>query len=99
MLSPIYGRLVVPILYGAVAYREDLLEQFANEIASWDLERVYEHPIVCPKGNACDKVYRLILEVNASEETAKEYVDIVLHRMEQEPCESHVSRIRINPPM
>jgi hypothetical protein len=87
----------MPILYGAVAYREDLISQFENEIASWDLERVYEHPIACPKGGGCDKTYRLILEVNASDETAKEYVGMVLRQMEQE-CGRHIPRIRINPP-
>jgi hypothetical protein len=85
------------ILYGAVAYREDQIPEFEREIASWDLERVYEHPIACPKGGACDKTYRLILEVNASDEIAKEYVEKVLHVMEQE-CDVHSPKIRIDPP-
>jgi hypothetical protein len=89
----------LPILYGGVAYREDLLPQFEAEIAAWDLERVYEHPIACPKGGACDKIYRLLLEVNASEETAQELVDIVIQAMEHEPCEQHSPFIRINPPI
>jgi hypothetical protein len=87
----------LPILYGAVAYREDLLPQFGDEIASWDLIRVYEHPIACPRGGACDKVYRLVLEVNASNETAQEYVGMVLQAMEHESCDGHSPRIRMNP--
>ena len=89
----------MPILYGGVAYREDLLPQFEAEVAAWDLERVYEHPIACPKGGVCDKIYRLVLEINASEETAQEYVDMVLQAMEREPCENHSPRIRIKPPV
>lgn len=88
----------MPILYGAVAYREDLLPQFENQIASWDLVRTYEHPIACPQGGACDKIYRLILEVNASEESAQEYVGMVLEAVEHETCDNHPARIRMNPP-
>jgi hypothetical protein len=87
----------MPILYGAVAYREDQIPKFEQEIASWELQRVYEHPIACPKGGACDKTYRLILEVNTSDETTKEYVGMVLRAMER-GCDVHSPRIRINPP-
>jgi hypothetical protein len=89
----------MPILYGAVAYREDLLAQFENESASWELVRLYEHPIVCPKGNACEATYRLLVEINASNETAAEFVNMVLDAMEQGECGSHPPRIRINPPL
>ena len=89
----------MPILYGGVAYSEDQLPQIEAEIDAWDLERVYQHPIACPKGGVCDKTYRLILEINASEETAQEYVDMVLQAMEHGPCENHPPRIRINPPV
>jgi hypothetical protein len=88
----------MPILFGAVAYREDELEQFETEIASWDLEREYEHPIVCPQGGTCDKTYKLFVEINASEEATKEYVDMVLQAMEHGTCDSHPPRIRMNPP-
>jgi|HubBroStandDraft_3_1064219.scaffolds.fasta_scaffold1309915_1 hypothetical protein len=88
----------MPILYGAIAYREDLTPQFQAEIDSWDLAKTYPHPIACPKGAPCDKTYGLMLEVNASDETAKEYIDMVLANMEREECSKHADRIRMNPP-
>jgi hypothetical protein len=88
----------MPILYGAVAYREDLVPQFQPEIDTWDLVETYPHPIACSKNPPCDKTYALMLEVNSSEETAKEYVDMVLGNMEQENCSEHAPRIRLNPP-
>jgi hypothetical protein len=88
----------MPILYGAVAYREDEIPRFDAEISSWELQSVYKHPIACPKADGCDKIYRLVLEVNASDETAREFVDIVLRTMEREPCVAHSPRIRINAP-
>jgi hypothetical protein len=87
----------VPILYGGVAYREDQIDQFTVEIASWDLTRVYPHPIACPQGGVCDKTYTLFLEINASEQTANEYVGLVLQAMEHEGCENHPPFVRINP--
>lgn len=89
----------MPILFGAVAYREDVMPEFEDEINSWELTRVYEHPIACPKGGACESTYRLVLEINASDETAKEFVNMVLDAMEQSDCGSHPARIRMNPPV
>jgi hypothetical protein len=86
----------MPILYGAVAYREDEIAKYESEINGWDLERTYEHPIACPKG--CDKTYRLIVEINASDETAQEYVELVHRSMDHEGCEGHSTRIRSDPP-
>jgi len=86
------GTCNVPILYGAVAYLEDCLHQFEDEIASWDLARVYQHPIACP---ACDKTYRILHEVTDSDETIDDYVDTVLQSMERQACENHAPRIRI----
>jgi hypothetical protein len=86
------------ILYGAIAYREDLAAQFQTEIHSWELAKSYPHPIACPKGAPCDKTYGLMLEVNASEGTAMEYVDMVLNNMEREDCSKHATHIRLNPP-
>src|SRR5882724_3946301 len=40
----------MPILYGAVAYREHLIPQHEAKIASWDFQKRYPHPIACPKG-------------------------------------------------
>ena len=77
---------------------ETLPEAFEQEIASWDLSRVYLHPIGCPSGGNCDKTYRLILEINASDETAAELVQMVLDAMEHGPCNEHPARIRLNPP-
>jgi hypothetical protein len=88
----------MPILYGAVAYREDQLPNFDGEIAAWDLQRDYPYPIACPKGGACEVTYRLILEVNASDETSREFIGLVLRQMEQEQCDAHSPRIRMNPP-
>jgi len=96
--AQIEGRSSLPILYGGVAYREDRLPQFDQEIASWDLSRVYPHPIACPSGGNCDKAYRLILEINTSDETAAELVQMVLDAMEHGPCNDHPARIRLNPP-
>jgi len=89
----------MPILYGAVAYREDRLRDYDAEIASWDLARTYIYPIACPKGAVCDKTYRLISEINAAENTMHEQIDIVLKKMEQEDCAAHSPRIRIDPPV
>jgi hypothetical protein len=88
----------MPILYGAVAYREDLIPQFEGEINSWDLEKRYPHPVACPKGGACDKTYLLISEINAADGTVAEQIDIVLKAMEHEDCSAHSPRIRINAP-
>jgi hypothetical protein len=85
----------MPILYGAVAYREDQIPRFETEIGTWELSRVYEHPIACPYGGACDKIYRLHVEVNAADETAKEYVFLILDRMGKERCDRHPYFIRI----
>jgi hypothetical protein len=89
----------LPILYGAVAYREDVLREFEAEIAAWDFKRAYPHPIPCPKGGACYKTYRLLVPADVSEVIAEEYVDMVLQAMENEPCENHPPFIRINPPV
>lgn len=89
----------MPILYGAVAYREDRIHDYDPEIASWDLAKTYDHPIACPKGAACDKTYALISEVNASENTVHEQIDMVLNAMEHEDCAVHAPRIRIDPPV
>ena len=89
----------MPILYGAVAYREDAINGHEAEINSWELSRTYEHPIACPKGAVCDKTYTLISEINASENTVLEQVDMVLNAMEREDCAAHPPRIRINPPV
>jgi hypothetical protein len=88
----------MPILYGAVAYRDDRLQDHEAEIASWELAKTYAHPIACPKGGACDKTYRLISEINAGEETVHEQIGMVLSVMEREDCDGHAPRIRINPP-
>jgi len=88
----------MPILYGAVAYREDCIADYEAEIASWDLEKTYAHPIACPKGGTCDKTYRLISEINAADETVHEQIGMVLQAMEHEDCAAHSPRIRINPP-
>jgi hypothetical protein len=88
----------MPILYGAVAYQEDRIPDYEAEIASWDLVKTYIHPIACPKGGACSATYRLISEINASEETVHEQIDIVLKAMEREDCLAHTPRIRIDPP-
>lgn len=88
----------MPILYGAVAYREDLLRQFEGELASWDFARVNERPIACPRGGVCDKAYRLVLEADASDESAREYVGMVLKAMERQSCDRHPPFIRMNPP-
>jgi hypothetical protein len=87
----------MPVMYGAVAYREDLLNEFENESTSWELARPYEHPIACPKGGACEATYRLLVEIDASDETAAEFVNMVLDAMEQSECGGHPPRIRINP--
>jgi hypothetical protein len=89
----------MPILYGAVAYREDRIHNYEAEIASWDLTKTYAHPIACPKGGTCDKTYRLICEINAADETVHEQTDVVLRAMEYEDCAAHAPRIRINPPV
>jgi hypothetical protein len=86
----------MPILYGAVAYREDQIGEFDREVHAWDLERTYEHPVACPKG--CDKTYRLVVEINASDETAKEYVELIHRTMSRDNCDAHVSRMRFDPP-
>ena len=86
----------MPILYGAVAYREDQLTIFESEIQSWDLTRTYEHPIACPAG-CVENIYRLILEINASDETAQEFVEMI-HKAMQHECPQHSPRIRLNEP-
>jgi hypothetical protein len=88
----------MPVLIGAVAYREDLLNEFEDESTSWELARPYEHPIACPKGGACEAIYKLLVEINASDETADEFVSMVLDAMEQSDCGDHPPRIRINAP-
>jgi hypothetical protein len=88
----------MPILYGAVAYREDLVPQREGEIASWELQKSYPHPIACPKGGACDKTYLLSSEINAADSTVAEQIDMVLQAMEHEDCSAHSARIRINAP-
>ena len=88
----------MPILYGAVAYREDLIHKFAAEINSWDLEKRYPYPIACPKGGVCDKTYLLISEINAAEGTVAEQIDRVLKAMEREGCAAHSPVIRMDPP-
>lgn len=87
--------LSMPILYGAVAYREDVATKYEAEMNSWELLRRYEHPIACPKG--CDKTYVLLLEINASDETAKEDVDL-LHRAMERECPDHSEFIRFRQP-
>ena len=88
----------MPILYGAVAYREDRLRDYEAEIASWDLSKTYDHPIACPKGGDCDKTYRLLSAINTGTETVHEQIGMVLDAMEREDCAVHSPRIRINPP-
>jgi hypothetical protein len=88
----------MPILFGAVAYREDRIPEFEAEIAAWELTKAYAYPVACPKGGACDKTYRLISEINAADETVHEQIDMVLQTMEHEDCAAHSPRIRINPP-
>jgi hypothetical protein len=89
----------MPILYGAVAYREDCIQDHEAESASWELVKTNSHPIACPKGGDCDKTYMLISEINAADQTIHEQIDIVLQAMEREDCASHSPRIRINPPV
>jgi hypothetical protein len=88
----------MPILYGAVAYREDRLQDYAAELASWELAKAYDHPIACPKGGACQKTYRLFSEISVGEETVHEQIGMVLDAMEREDCGGHAPRIRINRP-
>lgn len=88
----------MPILYGAVAYREDRIPDYETEIASWDLAKTYLYPIACPKGGDCHKTYTLLSEINAADNTVHEQIDIVLGTMEREDCAAHSPRIRINPP-
>jgi hypothetical protein len=83
------------ILDGAAAYREDLLARFRDEICSWGLKREYEHPIGGPKG--CDKTYLLIVEINASDEQAKEYIELIHKEMERSGCSDHPEKIRVDP--
>jgi hypothetical protein len=65
----------MPILCGAVAYLEEALKEFEAEIASWDLEKPYPHPISCPTGGVCDKSYLLFSEINAANDTVVDQVD------------------------
>jgi hypothetical protein len=88
----------MPILYGAVAYREDRLQDYEAEVASWELAKVYDFPIACPKGGACDKTYRLLSEINTGKETVHEQIGMILDAMERDGCAAHSPRIRINPP-
>jgi len=86
-------------MYGAVAYREDRLQDYEAEIASWELAKVCDDLIACPKGGDCDKTYRLISEINTGTETVHEQMGLVLDAMEREDCAAHSPRIRINPPL
>ncbi len=90
--------MTMPILYGAVAYREDLLGKCASEVASWDLTKRYLHPITCSKGGSCGSTYLLLSEINAADETVAAEVDMVLETMRHEDCSAHSARIRINAP-
>lgn len=88
----------MPILYGAVAYREDRLQDYSPEIAGWEFTKTHPYPIACPKGGSCASTYRLISEINAAEATVHEQIEVVLNQMEREVCDAHPARIRINPP-
>jgi len=86
------------ILYGAVAYREDSLNQFQEELNSWALAKNYPHPIACPKGGDCQAIYRLIVPIDEPFEQSQEHVSAILQAMERGECSKHPPRIRINPP-
>jgi hypothetical protein len=86
----------MPILYGAVAYRQDAVLQYEPEINRWELHRTCEHRIACPNG--CGTTYVLIVEVNASDQEAQEYVERIQKCMQAEQCPKHEPRIRIDDP-
>ena len=88
----------MPILYGAVAYREDVANDYENEIASWELAKTYQRPIGCPHGGSCDKTYMLLSEINASDATVLEQIDMILNTLQHGACSNHPPIIRINPP-
>jgi hypothetical protein len=86
------------ILIGAVAYREDGMQEYQNEINSWALSREYQHVIACPKEANCEAIYRLVMPLNESDQRGQEYVLLVHESMEKEDCHNHSPRIRLNPP-
>ncbi|HEV2342192.1 MAG TPA: hypothetical protein VGS15_10385 [Candidatus Acidoferrales bacterium] len=88
----------MPILYGAVAYRADVANDYENEIASWELTKTYERRIGCPNGGNCDKTYMLLSEINASEDTVREQIHMIIDSLEHGDCANHPPIIRINPP-
>ena len=87
----------MPKLDGAVAYREDAMGQYAEEIGSWALAKRFAYPIACPKGGACDKTYLLLSGIGARDTAVTEQVGRVLDAMEHEECSEHRPRIRIEP--
>jgi hypothetical protein len=83
---------LMPILYGAVAYKENA-QGVETEMQSWDLARRAD-VVGCPAG--CPVLYDLYTEINASEGQVHEYIELIHERLQRE-CPQHAERIRINP--
>lgn len=83
----------MPILYGAVAYRDDLGSKFEREKVSWELAK-HADVVGCPGG--CPVQYDLYTEINASDEQVCWYIDEIHKRLEAEPKHDHAERIQFS---
>jgi hypothetical protein len=82
----------MPILYGAVAYKEDA-NGVEGERQSWELA-IHADVVGCPGG--CPVQYDLYTEINATQDQVHEYIELMHERLQRE-CPQHADRIRINP--
>jgi hypothetical protein len=80
----------MPILYGAVAYKDDA-RGFEAEKQSWDFA-THVDVVGCPAG--CPIQYDLYAEINATEDRIHEYIELIHEQLKRE-CPEHHERIRI----
>lgn len=86
----------MPVLSGAVAYRQDRIASYWDDINSWTQKRRYQQLVGCPKG--CDIKYRLIVETDASDKQVAEYIASIHKQLQSTTCPNHPARIRVNRP-